>query len=146
MNTKTSKAIASNTLLAVLAMVCCFVLAAPSHAQSQSQAAQKAFATPKEAADALIQAASDFNVPTLLEILGQNGKDLVASEDTVQDKNRAAAFTVKAKEKTEVVIDPKDKALATLTVGSDDWPVPIPMIRRNGKWYFDSKSGHDEVG
>ena len=122
MNTKTSNVIASNILLAVLAMVSCFVLAAPSQAQPQSQTAQKAFATPKEAADALIQAASDFNVPTLLEILGQDGKDLVASEDTVQDKNRAAAFAAKAKEKTEVVIGPNNKALATLTVGSDDWP------------------------
>jgi len=120
MNTKTSNGIASNTLLAVLAMVCCFVLAASSHAQPQSQAAQKAFATPKEAADAIIQAASDYNVPTLLEILGQDGKDLVSSVDSVQDKNRAVAFAAKAKEKMEVVIDPKDKALATLTVSSDD--------------------------
>ena len=145
MNKKTSNAIASNALLAVLALVCCFVLAAPVRARQQSQAAQKAFATPKEAADAIIQAASDFDVPTLLEILGQDGKDLVASGDTVQDKSRAVAFAAKAKEKTEVVIDPKDKASATLIVGSDDWPVPIPMIRKHGKWYFDSKSGRDEI-
>lgn len=141
MNTETSKAIASERLLAVLAMVCFFVSAAPSHAQAQ----QQAFATPKKAADALIQAASDFNVPALLEILGQDGKDLVASQDPVQDKNRAAEFVAKAKAHTEVVIDPKDKSLATLTVGNDDWPVPIPIVLKNGKWYFDSKSGHDEV-
>jgi hypothetical protein len=145
MNSKTSNAIASNALLAVLAMVCGFVLAAPSHAQPQSLVVQKTFATPKEAADAIIQAATDFDVPTLIEILGQDGKDLVASGDTVQDKNRAVAFAAKAKEKTEVVIEPKDKALATLAVGKDDWPVPIPIIRKNGKWYFDSKSGHDEI-
>ena len=145
MNTKASNVIASNTLLALLAMVCYFVLAAPLHAQPQSETGPEAFTTPKQAADALIQAASDFNVPTLLEILGPDGKDLVVSGDAVQDKNRAAAFAAKAKEKTVVVIDPKDTGLATFTVGSDDWPVPIPLIRKNGKWYFDSKSGHDEI-
>jgi hypothetical protein len=145
MNTKPSNAIGWNLILALLAMACCVILAAASHAQPQSQAAQKAFATPKEAADALIQAASEFNVPTLLEILGQDGKDLVASQDTVQDKNRAAAFVAKSREKVEVTTDPKNKSRATLTVGNDDWPLPIPIIKKNGKWYFDSKPGLDEI-
>src|SRR5271154_4987695 len=55
----------------------------------------KGFATPKEAADALIQAASVYNVPSLLQILGKSGKDVVASKDTVQDKNRASGFVAK---------------------------------------------------
>lgn len=145
MNTKTSRTIAFNTPLALLAMACCLFLPVRSPAQAQSPAPQKGFATPKEAADALIQAAGEFNVATLLEILGQDGKDLVASEDTVQDKNRAAAFAAKAKEKTEVVEDPKNKALASVIVGNDDWPLPIPILKKSGKWYFDSKGAHDEV-
>ena len=108
--------------------IVCFVLATPCHAQPQLQTTQKAFATPKEAADALVQAASDFNVQALLDILGPDGKDLVASQDSVQDKNRAAKFAEKAKEKEQVTTDPKNKSLATLIVGNDDWPLPIPII------------------
>jgi hypothetical protein len=42
----------------------------------------------------------------------------------------------KNKEKTEVTTDPKNKARATVTVGNDDWPLPIPIVMRNRKWYF----------
>jgi hypothetical protein len=105
----------------------------------------QAFATPKEAADALIQAASNFDVPALLKILGKGGEAIVTSKDTTQDKNRALAFAAKAKEKQEVVIDPKNKAVAKLNVGNDDWPFPVPIVQRNGKWYFDTEAGDDEI-
>jgi hypothetical protein len=44
-----------------------------------------------------------------------------------------------------VTIDPKNKAQAILTVGNDDWPLPVPLVSRGSKWYFDSKRGHDEI-
>jgi hypothetical protein len=143
-----------NTILAGTAMAFYLVLPGPSHAQTQSnqqtpagssQPAGKAFATPKEAADAFIQAAADYNVAALTEILGKDGEYLVESEDHVQDKNRAAAFAAKAKEKNEVITDPKNKALATLIVGNDDFPLPIPIVKKGSKWYFDSKAGKEEV-
>ena len=145
MNLKTSSLMVWNVAFSLMVMACCFLLVVPMHALPQTQSAQKAFATPKEAADALIQAAGVFDVPALLEILGPDGKDLVVSEDTVQDKNRALKFAERAKEKQQVTTDPKNKSLATLTVGSDDWPLPIPIIKKSGKWYFDSKGAHDEI-
>lgn len=106
----------------------------------------QAFATPKEAADALIQATSDFDVPALLKVLGKGADDIVASKDTVQDKKRALEFAAKAKEKEELVPDPKNKAVVTLNVGNDDWPLPIPIVQsKDGKWYFDDKAGHAEI-
>ena len=57
---------------------------------------QKTFATPKEAAEALIKATASFDLPELKEILGPDEESLVSSEDPVQDKNRAAAFAEKA--------------------------------------------------
>src|SRR5205823_2849755 len=53
---------------------------------------QKQFASPKEAADALVQAAASFDTAALKEILGPESEDLIASEDPVQDKNRAVAY------------------------------------------------------
>ena len=114
----------------------------PSETASQNQ---KTFATPKEAADAFVQAAGNFDVPALDQILGPSGEDLIASEDTVRDKNIAVAFAAKAHEKNSVVIDPKNPDRATLVVGNDDWPLPIPIVKRNGAWLFDTTAGRQEI-
>src|SRR6185312_2225191 len=91
-----------------------------------SQAASKSFNTPKEAADALIQAASAYDVPALLEILGPDGKDLVTSKDPVLDKERAEDFSKQAQEKNSIHIHPNNPSQATLIIGKKDWPLPIP--------------------
>jgi len=121
------------------------VSAASIDGQPQSQPGAEGFATPKAAADALIQAAANYDLSAMLKILGKDGEDLVESADTVADKNRAEGFAALAKEKTEVTRDPKNKARATVIVGNDDWPLPIPIVMRNGKWYFDAKAGRDEI-
>jgi hypothetical protein len=54
------------------------------------------------------------------------------------DKNRALAFAAKAKEKNSVDIDKKDPKRAILLVGNDDFPLPIPIVKRKGKWSFDT--------
>ena len=72
------------------------------------QSNQKQFNTPKEAADSLIEAAATFDIAVLTEILGPDSKDILSSEDTVSDKNKALAFAAKAKEKTEVGADSKN--------------------------------------
>jgi len=114
-------------------------------ATAPSQPAQKAFATPKEAVEAIIQATENFDVTALKEILGPQADDLVSSEDPVQDKNNAAAFAAKAHEKNEVVIDPKNSKRAIISVGKEDWPLPIPLVSKGGKWFFDTKAGREEV-
>ena len=135
-----------------VAVLCC-VLGIVSHAQSQSkpsapaasQPAQKVFDTPQQAAEALIQATDSFDVPALKEILGPGSEDLVSSPDPVQDKNNAAAFAARAHEKNAVNVDPKSSTRAILSVGNDDWPFPVPIVKKGGKWHFDSKEGHDEI-
>ena len=118
--------------------------AAKKEAASQ-QTTQKGFDTAEQAADALIQAAEAFDVAALKEILGPESEDLVASEDPVQDKNRAAEFVAKAKEKHAVEVDAKNPNSATLLIGNEDWPLPIPLVKRQGKWYFDTKTGRQEI-
>jgi hypothetical protein len=120
--------------------------AAPEKKEAASpQTTQKGFDTPKLAADALVQAAEAFDAAALKEILGPGSEDLVTSEDAVQDKNRAAEFVAKAKEKLTAEVDPKNANSATMAVGNNDWPLPIPIVKRNGKWYFDSKAGREEI-
>jgi hypothetical protein len=118
-------------------------------AQSASQVpvptGAMAFNSPQQAAEALIGAAESYDVSTLLAIFGPDGKDFISSSDPVHDKSIAASFAAKAREKHLVTIDPKNNARAILTVGDDDWPLPVPLVRRASKWYFDSKRGHDEI-
>jgi hypothetical protein len=116
-----------------------------SDAASAPQPAQKQFDTPKQAADALIQVAANFDVAAAKEILGPDGEDIVASEDPVQDKNRAAEFAAKAKEKMSVQTDKKNPNLAIVLVGNDDFPLPIPIVKQKGKWFFDTKVGREEI-
>ncbi len=119
--------------------------AAKTDAPPTSQPKQKEFDSPKQAADALIQVAANFDVPAAKEILGPDGEDLVSSEDPVQDKNRATEFAAKAKEKNSIEIDKKDPNRAILLVGNDDFPLPIPIVKRKGKWSFDTKVGREEI-
>ena len=132
-----------------IAGVVALILAASTFSQSSATGAspqnQTTFATPKEASEAFIEATKTFDVPALKQILGPEGEDLVASEDPVRDKNIAAAFFAKAQEKNSTVIDAKDPNRATLIVGDDDWPLSIPIIKRNGRWFFDTKAGRREM-
>jgi hypothetical protein len=139
------------TRLWMMGFVCALALIFASTTRSQQKQAgaapqnQKTFATPKEAADAFIQATKTFDVPALTEILGPAGEDLVSSEDPVKDKNIGAAFFAKAQQKNSIVIDTKNPNRATLVVGDDDWPLAIPIVKRNAKWSFDTNAGRQEV-
>jgi hypothetical protein len=108
-------------------------------------ASQKTFDSPKAAADALIAAAASDDIAALKAILGPEGNSLVETSDPVQTKNQLEAFAAQARKDTAVVPDPKNPDRATLSVGDDDWPMPIPIVRKNGRWYFDSKAGKREL-
>lgn len=110
-----------------------------------AKTAQEGFKTPKEAADALIAAAERYDVPALEHILGPHSGSLFASKDPVEDKTRATAFAAKARQKHTVQLDAHNSARAVLSVGDDDWPFPVPMVMRTDRWYFDSKTGREEV-
>ena len=114
-------------------------------AQATSQPGQKQFDTPKQAADALVQIATNLDVGAAKEILGPDGEDIVSSEDPVMDKQRAMEFANKAKEKMSVKVDKKSPNQAILIVGNDDFPLPIPIVKQNGKWFFDTKVGREEI-
>lgn len=141
-------AVGALLILSVSCVVVQLAYAVPPLSQKalgSTQSSQRTFASPKAAAEALIQAAGTFDVPTLKEILGPGGEDLVSSEDSVRDKNSAALFATKAQEKHNVTIDAKNPRRAVLTVGDDDWPLPVPIVNVGGKWKFDTKVGRDEI-
>ena len=116
-----------------------------SNAASAAQPGQKQFDTPKQAADALVQVATNLDVAAAKEVLGPDGEDIISSEDPVMDKQRATEFANKAKEKMSVNINKQSPNQAILIVGNDDFPLPIPIVKQKGKWFFDTKVGREEI-
>jgi hypothetical protein len=111
----------------------------------EAKSTQKTFATPEQAAADLIQASEAFDVSALNKILGPEGEDLVSSEDPVRDKRIAAEFVAKAHEHTSISVDPNNANRATLLVGNDNFPLAIPIVHKNGTWFFDTKVGKQEM-
>jgi hypothetical protein len=135
-------------LLCVAAGACALITSAGAAAQGKpvpAPPAAKTFATAQEAADALVSAAESFDRPALKAILGPDADYLVAPGEPAKDRETALAFAAKAREKNAVLVDPKNPNRATLIVGDQDWPLPIPIVRKGGRWHFDSEAGRQEI-
>jgi len=103
------------------------------------------FDTPQQAADALVGAAEKFDVDTLTKIFGPDGKDIVVTGETAQDRQHATDFAAQAREKKTISVGSKNGNRAFILVGSQDWPFPVPLVKREGKWSFDAKAGRQEL-
>ena len=110
-----------------------------------STAGPRSFDTPQQAADALIDAAARFNEQTLIHIFGPGGDDIVLTGEYPQDRKRAQDFAAQAREHMTVAVDPKGGNRAFLIVGNQNWPFPVPIVKKSGKWSFDAKAGKQEL-
>lgn len=108
-------------------------------------AGARAFDSPQQAANALIDAAGSFNEIALIQIFGREGEGVVLTGEVVQDKKHAADFAAEADEKKSVSVDPKNAHRAFLSVGNENWPFPVPIVKRGDKWFFDAKAGQREL-
>ena len=103
------------------------------------------FDTPQQGADALVKAAGDFDLSSLIQIFGPDGSDVVFSGEFGQDRKNAAEFTAQAREKMRVSVDPKNANRAFVIVGKEDWPFPVPLVKSGAKWSFDAVAGREEL-
>src|SRR5438270_10170865 len=130
-----------HALVALIVLLATAMLYLCANAQAENQgsvpsspaAGQKTFATPHEAVKALLNAASTDDVAGLLSIFGPSGEDLFSSADPVRDQSSLKAFVAKAQVKQVVALDPKDASRAILSVGSDLWPLPVPIVKQKGR-------------
>jgi len=112
---------------------------ATSFAQEQQP---KSFSSPVEASNALFQAAQNEDEQSLEAILGA-GKEVTSSSDEVEDKLEREQFSQKYQEMHRLVREPDGRAV--LYIGAENWPFPVPLVSKNGAWYFDSKTGMQEI-
>jgi hypothetical protein len=112
-------------------------------ADSRQKSLQETFASPEEAAKALVSAAGANDVTKLLAILGPDSKPLISSGDEVADREGREKFVRMYEEKNVVVREGDMKA--SLEVGNQAWPLPIPMVKEGESWRFDTKGGKQEI-
>jgi hypothetical protein len=107
-------------------------------------ASPKAYASPEDAGNALLQAAKSGDQNALLAVLGPESKELVSSGDAVKDKTVADAFVAAYGEMHRYRKMPDGSQI--LLVGADNFPFPIPLKKdRGGQWFFDTAAGKDEI-
>ena len=105
--------------------------------------AQEAFETPEAAVTALVGAAKEADKAKLLDILGPEGEDVISSGDPVADRNARDSFVTAYDEKHTLEVEGKDANI--LILGAEEWPFPIPIVERDGKWEFDAAAGEEEI-
>jgi Protein of unknown function (DUF2950) len=113
---------------------------APTFAQ---QSGQQTFASPQDAAHALLVAMQSQDEQSRLSVLGPEAKEVLWSGDPTQDADARVGFVVRYQAMHRFVTE-ADGSL-TLVVGAENWPFPIPLVNKQGKWYFDTDAGKDEI-
>lgn len=104
--------------------------------------AQQAYKTPEDAATALASAVKSGASRDIFKVFGRDALDIMVSGDEVADREARERFIGAYDVKHNVVVE-VDKA--SLVLGSDDFPFPIPLTRRNGGWKFDTAAGRLEI-
>ncbi|HEX9147385.1 MAG TPA: DUF2950 domain-containing protein [Candidatus Binatia bacterium] len=112
-------------------------------AAQQKAETQTVFASPEEAMKTLVEAAKAKDRAALGEIFGPSSLQQLLSGDPVQDDREMDQFAaaVEKSAKLERVNDAK----FTLTIGERNWPFPIPIVKEESRWRFDTRAGADEI-
>jgi hypothetical protein len=105
--------------------------------------AQQAFKTPDEAASALVSAAKDGDMKALATVLGPDGDAIVSSGDPVADATTRQNFVAAYDAKHQITMEGDNKAV--VVIGPEDFPLPIPIVRKDGMWKFDTAAGREEI-
>lgn len=129
-------------LLLLMALV--FVAAGVSPATAAAaKTAQKTFASPDEALQSLVNAVRSNDSKAMVAILGPGSKEVISSGDSVADKAGRERFVTLYDEK--IVIQGAETGKAVFTIGTEDYPFPIPLVKKGKVWRFDTKAGKEEL-
>ena len=104
---------------------------------------QRVFETPVEAARVLVAAAKSGENAPLLEIFGTEHRDLISTVDAARDRELRGRFAKAAEERQRLRVN--DDGSVTMVVGYEAWPFPIPLVKTDAGWHFNTNAGILEV-
>jgi hypothetical protein len=105
--------------------------------------AARAFATPEEAVQALIKVVKANDLDGLMALFGPDGKDLVDTSDVATGRRNREVFAAASAEGWRLA-DGRD-GRKEIVLGNEEWPFPVPLVKRAGGWSFDAAAGREEV-
>src|SRR5271166_1371515 len=126
--------------LAVAAII--LAVCSSTHSLAQ-QPGQKTFSSAEDASREIVRAVQNNDEKAMLDILGPEGKQIVASGDETEDAINRANFVEKYQEMHRLVKEPD--GTTTLYIGAKNWPTPIPLVNKGNSWYFDTEAGKKEI-
>ena len=107
-----------------------------------SASGQEQFNSAEAAVEALTTAAKTQDTNALHAIFGPIGHELV-SPDIVQATTERKVFMDRLTEKVNLVRESDSRNV--LQLGADAWPFPIPLVKQDGRWFFDTRAGKEEI-
>jgi hypothetical protein len=110
--------------------------------QPGAATAQRRFASPEDAVNALRAAADADDHSAFVAIFGSEVNDLLTTDKT-QDANNARRFAAALAQRCTPVKDGDDKII--LEVGTNDWPMAVPLVKEGSQWRFDTDAGKEEI-
>jgi hypothetical protein len=124
--------------IAALALVLLWV-----SGSSAATAIPARFPSPDAAVAALVQAVRASDREALLGILGPDARALISSGDEIADRQSRERF-IRAYDQAHRLAEVQPGKLV-LTVGPDEWPMPIPLVQETAGWRFDTSQGREEI-
>jgi hypothetical protein len=103
----------------------------------------KTFATPEEAAQALLDAAASDDLNAIWGVLGDQFKDELTNDDEAQERENRRRIVAAAKEVLQLRAD--DEKTRVMVIGKEAWPMPIPIVKGDKGWSFNVAAGADEI-
>jgi hypothetical protein len=132
----------TRTLVSAAALLALLALSAGPLLSADTAGSPRRFNSPEEAVKALAQATKAGDRAAVDAIFGPEAKDLL-SGDPKQDALEFAAFAKSIGRFSRLVKKADDRYV--VDIGDQDWPLPIPLVRRDGTWLFDTAAGKDEI-
>ncbi|MES2438033.1 MAG: DUF2950 domain-containing protein [Verrucomicrobiota bacterium] len=112
-------------------------------AQTAPPVPPKNFETPVAASDAFIEALKKGETPALLEIFGDEYKDLIGTAEPERDRDLRGKVASMAVERRRFQFN--DENSVTMVIGAEAWPFPVPIVKAESGWHFDTADGIEEV-
>jgi hypothetical protein len=115
---------------------------APRAATQEAPPAQKTFASPEDAVQALLAAVKVHDKAALRDIFGPEIRELLTGDD-VLDKANSQSFAKAMEEEAKPVLEGDDRVV--FEIGGNKWPFPVPLVKVNSAWHFDTGAGKEEM-
>ncbi len=130
-------------IIGIAALLAVFLSGTQGQAAASKSSKQLSFATAEEAVRVLTDAARAKDTKAMLAIFGPEGKGAIISDDEAVNKDLFERFVKAFQEKMRLDMSTDNKAF--LYVGNNEWPFPVPIVKKGDRWSFDTKDGRTEI-